>query len=80
MTNQVELNQKAYNDNHREEMERDHHGKVALMHDGEIVHILNDSDDAYTVGVNQYGVGEFSIVLIGAAPTHLGIVGTLVVG
>ena len=78
MTKQVELNQRAYNDNYREEMEREHHGKVALMHDGEVVHILNDSDDAYTVGVNQYGQGGFSIVHIGMTPTHLGVVGSLV--
>ena len=47
---QVRHNYDAYNERYRADLEQSHWGKTAIMHDGEVVLILNDSDDAYTVG------------------------------
>ena len=77
-SDQVRQNYDAYNEHYRADLEQTHWGKTAVMHDGEVVLILNNSDDAYTVGQKQYGVGNFSIVRIGAPPTRLGVVGTLI--
>ncbi len=71
MPDQVRINQDIYDTKLKEEMERDHLGKVALMHDGEVVHILDSMDDAYEVGTRLYGLGNFSIVKIGQKPVRL---------
>ena len=70
---QVESNHKIYNEQYRHEMERDHSGRVALMHDGEIVGIYDDDDRAYWDGCKKYGLGNFSLEWIGAEPVRLGI-------
>lgn len=71
MSDQVEANYAAYVAKYQNEMERNHPGKIALMHDEEIVMVLNDFGDAYTVGEKDYGLGNFSIVEIGKRPTRL---------
>ena len=57
----------------KEEIEAGHLGKTALLHDGEVVAIYNDSGDAYTIGREKYGLGNFSTQTIGEKPIHLGI-------
>lgn len=69
---QVKKNREAYN-KVRDQMESEHLGRFALMHDGEIVAIYNDSGDAYSIGCDRYGLGNFSIEKIGEAPISLGI-------
>ena len=59
-------------------MEAKNFGRVALMHDGKVIHVLNDSGDAYTVGVAEYGLGNFYIQRIGDKPIDLGIHGLFV--
>lgn len=56
----------------RERLEREHLGKIALLHDGELIHILNDRWDAYVVGTERFGRGHFSIKKIGQRPVSLG--------
>lgn len=68
---EAEENYRAYESNFKEKLEREQPGKVALMHNKEVVIILNDFDDAYMVGEREYGLGNFSIVEIGKRPTRL---------
>ena len=64
-------NRDAYNEM-REELEANHLGRVALFHNGEFIRAYNDRDDAYDIGVETYGMGNFSIKRIGSQPTSLG--------
>ena len=47
-------------------------GRTALLHDGELIAIYNDSGDAYSIGVEKYGLGDFSIETFGEKPKSLG--------
>ena len=57
----------------REQLEAKHLGRTALIHQGEVVDIYNDSGDAYKVGCDNYGLGNFTIQVIGEPPNSLGI-------
>ena len=72
MNSQLVKNRAAYNAI-KEEMEAEHFGRAALLHDGEIVEIYNDSGDAYAIGCEKFGLGNFSIEKIGEPPISLGI-------
>lgn len=56
----------------RDKLEREHRGRVALLHDGELVFVYNDRWDAYVIGTERFGEGNFSIKKIGAPPASLG--------
>lgn len=56
----------------RERLEREHQRKTVLLHDGKLIHILNDRWDAYVVGMERFGAGCFSIKTIGQPPASLG--------
>ena len=43
------------------------------MNGGEVVGIYNDMTDAYSIGCQKYGPGNFSIKRIGEKPAQLGI-------
>ncbi len=64
-------NRKTYNAM-RAELEREHYGRIALLHDGELVSIYNDWWDAYVIGHERFGEGCFSTKAIGAPPASLG--------
>lgn len=70
---QVMANYESYIANYRDELERDHMGKVVLLHDGEIVDVFDEYDDAYWRGVDDYELGNFSIQKIGDQPAQLGV-------
>ena len=38
-----------------------------------MVAIYNDTGDAYQIGCDKYGLGHFTIQVIGARPIHLGV-------
>ena len=57
----------------RAKLEAEHMGRTALLHQGEVVDIYNDSGDAYKVGCDKYGLGNFTIQVIGELPISLGI-------
>lgn len=63
----------AYQDKYRDRLEREHPGRVAMLHNQELVNIYNDMDDAYSIGVEKYGLGNFSLQRIGQLPIELGI-------
>ena len=69
--NQLDMNQAAY-EAIRTQMEDKHMGRVVLMHNGEVVEVYNDSGDAYKVGCDKYGLGNFSLVNVGEQPINLG--------
>lgn len=70
---QARINYDAYKTRHRERLERQHLGRIALLHDAEVVSIWNDKGDAYQIGCEKYGLGNFSLQEIGARPADLGI-------
>ena len=72
MNTQLERNHLAYLER-EEELTAGHLGKIALFHDGELVDIYDDSDQAYTVGCERFGLGHFSLETIGQKPVSLGI-------
>ena len=47
-------------------------GRTALLHDGRLIAICNDSGDAYSIGVEKFGLGDFSIETFGEKPKSLG--------
>ena len=69
---QATMNQEAYKAV-KEKLEAEHHGRTALMHNGAVASIYNDKDDAYQIGCEKYGLGNFSLVNIGEQPVNLGI-------
>ncbi len=69
---ELEKNRATY-ESMKDELERNHLGRVALFHDGELVDIYNDAEDAYTAGKSTYGLGHFTTQTIGEPPIHLGI-------
>ena len=69
---QIAKNRKAY-EAVKGKLESNEFGRVALLHDGEVVAIYNDSGDAYDIGCERYGLGNFSIQKIGEPPVSLGI-------
>ena len=75
VNSQLERNQAAY-DAVRRQMEEDHLGRVVLLHDGEVVEVYNDKDDAYKIGREKYGLGNFSLVNVGQQPIDLGFLRT----
>ena len=54
------------------EIKAENGGRIALLHDGALVAIYNDSGDAYSIGVEKYGLGNFSIETFGETPKSLG--------
>ena len=57
----------------RAQLEALHMGRTALLHQGQVAAIYNDTGDAYQIGCDKYGLGHFAIQVIGERPIHLGI-------
>ena len=47
-------------------------GKTVLLHDGQVIKVYNDSNDAYSDGCKEYGLGNFSTQTIGEKPISFG--------
>lgn len=74
---QVQDNHAAYDASYREALERDHPGRVALMHDGELIEVFGHAETAYALGCERYGLGNFSYVRIGERPVEIGAIALL---
>ena len=72
MSEQLERNRAAY-ETLKENLERSDFGRVVLMHDGAMIAIYNDSGDAYSIGCEKYGLGNFTLHQVGQKPISLGI-------
>ena len=70
---QAEANFTAYVERYKQALEEQHWGRIVLMHDGEIAGIYNDRGDAYSIGSEKYGLGNFSLQQIGEQPAQLGV-------
>ena len=68
---EINKNQAAF-DSVREEMEIEHLGKTVLMHDGSVVAVYYDQRDAYAIGCEKFGLGAFSLHVVGQRPVDLG--------
>lgn len=73
MSAQALSNHQAYRRHHRERMEAEHLGKIALLHDGDVVGVYEDRESAYEAGVSRYGLGGFSFEEIGARPIFVSL-------
>ncbi|MCY4152733.1 MAG: hypothetical protein OXE94_10935 [Aestuariivita sp.] len=51
-------------------------GRTALLHKGQLIAIYNDSEDAYQIGVEKFGSGNFSVQTFGEMPKSLGFLAT----
>lgn len=71
MSDELEKNWAAFIEA-KEKLEAEHFGKTVLLHDGKIIEIYNDSGDAYSVGCEKFGLGNFSTQTIGSEPISLG--------
>ena len=69
--NQLQKNWEAFN-KLSEEVKTENFGRTALFHNGELVAIYNDSGDAYAIGCEKFGLGNFSIETFGVKPKSLG--------
>ncbi len=54
-------------------MEAEHSGKIALLHDGDVVGVYEDRASAYSAGVSKYGLGGFSFEEVGARPVFVSL-------
>ena len=71
-TTHLKKNHQAYLEREKELVEA-HLGKVALFSEGELIEIYPDSDEAYNAGCEKFGLGHFSLEIIGQEPVSLGI-------
>ena len=69
----VRLNRIAYQAKYQHDLEGTDAGRIALMHDEELVGVYDDPNAACEDGLERYGSGNYSIVRIGAKPLSLGI-------
>ncbi len=73
---QLEKNYEAYQ-KLKDKLEQEHLGRVALLHNEELVAIYNDEGDAYDIGCEKFGLGGFYLATIGEKPIPLGWQGYL---
>ncbi|MDE2828239.1 MAG: hypothetical protein OXL40_13205 [Bacteroidota bacterium] len=71
---QIEQNSAVYLEK-KKEIENSYFGKIVLMHNGEIKGAYNDDEDAYLIGCDKYGLGNFSLHRVGQKPVELGFAG-----
>ena len=69
--NQLKENWEAFKEL-SEEVKTENFGRTALLHNGELVAIYNDSGDAYAIGCEKFGLGKFTIETFGVKPRSLG--------
>ena len=72
-TDAVRLNRIAYQARYQHELEATDSGRIALMHDEELIGVFDDGVTACENGLERFGSGNYSIVRIGAEPLSLGI-------
>ena len=69
----VRLNRLAYEAKYQQDLEGSDAGRIALMHDEELVELYDDANAACEDGLARYGAGNYSVVRVGAKPLSLGI-------
>ena len=69
---QVAENREVFEARHHRDLEQTDLGRVALMHDGEVVDIFDDDYTASRAGFDRFPPGRFSTHPIGHPPIQLG--------
>ncbi len=72
MSDQLTKNWAAFKEAEASLMQ-ENRGRTVLLHDGKIVEIYNDSEDAYKIGCEKFGLGNFSVETVGEKPVSLGL-------
>ncbi len=67
---EIASNQRIYDEQHRERLERDHKGRVVLMRSGELIDIYDNDLDAMHAGQERFGESRWSIVEIAREPAY----------
>ena len=68
----VWANHAVFQEEHEQRLLDTDHGRVALMSDGELVEIFDDSSSATHAGYERFGMGGFSTHPIGQPPVRIG--------
>ena len=68
----VWANQAVFEEEHEQRLLETDHGRVALMSDGELVEVFDDTSSATHAGYAQFGMGGFSTHPIGHPPVRIG--------
>ena len=69
-TDQIKLNWETFI-RVSDELRTKNMGRTALLHDGEIIAIYDEQIDAYTIGCEKFGLGDFSIQTFGEETMHV---------
>ena len=72
MEDYLKINLEAFN-GLDEDLLRENNLKYALLHDGKLVEIYNDLEDAYKIGRKEYPKNDFLIRQIDALPASFGV-------
>lgn len=67
---QINVNFSAYVANHKEQLEREHRGKVALMRQGKLVDVFDTVEEADAHGSEHFPERDFMLQKIGSEPLH----------
>ena len=51
----------------------EHAGKAVVFHDGKLIEVYEDRDQAYDAACAQFELGDFIIQVVGEKPISLGI-------
>ena len=70
LQHQINVNFPAYMANHKEHLEREHRGRVALMRQGQLVGVFDTVDEADAHGSEQFPERDFMLQKIGSEPLH----------
>ena len=62
----------VFQEDHEQKLLKTDHGRVALMSDGELVEIFDDTSSATNAGYERFGMGRFSTHPIGHPPVRIG--------
>ena len=68
----VWANHAVFEEEHEQRLLETDHGRVALMSDGELVEIFDDTSSATHAGYERFGMGGFSTHPIGYPPVRIG--------
>ncbi len=68
----VSANHAVFQDEHEQRLLDTDHGRVALMSDGELVEVFDDTSSATHAGYERFGMGGFSTHPIGHPPVRIG--------
>ena len=71
-TSPVWTDHAIFKEEHEQRLLETDHGRVALMSDGELIGLFDDTSSATNAGYKQFGIGGFSTHPIGHAPVRIG--------